>query len=252
VAAGFATAELAIDVDAMATCIRSALSDVPAISFHRGHVVTAVERTASGFRVEGRRADGAWALPCDQAVNALWGGRLAIDATVGLRVERPWVHRLKFRVLVDLPPALRHRPSATFVLGPFGDVVVYPSGVGYVSWYPVCMRGWSDEVKPPEVWEAACRGEPMPDEAADIAQRALSEADAWFPGLAAAGTRSVDAGVIFAWGDTDISDRGSELHRRDETGVLTVDGYHTVNTGKLTTAPLHALAVADAVVAQQP
>jgi hypothetical protein len=53
--------------------------------------------------------------------------------------------------------------------------------------------------------------------------------------------------VIFAWGSTDIDDPSSELHRRDVIGVGSHDGYHTVNTGKLTTAPVIALDVADAV-----
>ena len=66
--------------------------------------------------------------------------------------------------------------------------------------------------------------------------------------MAAATPIAVDAGVIFAWGATDISDRDSELHRRD-AGVESIDGYHSVNTGKLTTAPLFALDAADAVTA---
>ena len=59
--------------------------------------------------------------------------------------------------------------------------------------------------------------------------------------------RAVDAGVIFSWGQTDITDPASGLHRRDETGVQSADGYHSVNTGKLTTAPLFAVDAADRV-----
>lgn len=50
----------------------------------------------------------------------------------------------------------------------------------------------------------------------------------------------VDAGVIFAWGSTDIDEADSELHQRHDIGLLHHDGYVSMNTGKLTTAPLFA------------
>jgi hypothetical protein len=158
------------------------------------------------------------------------------------------VHRLKYRVLVDLPPSFRRLPSMTFVLGAYGDVVTYADGPAYVSWYPECMRGWSRAARPPDDWAAACRGAVPEAEQAAIGRRALVAFAALVPGLAEARVRHVDAGVIFAWGERDITARESELHRRDEIGVTSVDGYHSVNTGKLTTAPLFALEAADRVL----
>jgi glycine/D-amino acid oxidase-like deaminating enzyme len=248
VAGGFVTAELAIDLPEFAACLRGAVTAAATATFHGGHRVRRVERTGTGFVVEGTGPAGTWSRRCDQVVNALWDGRLAVDATVGLTTGRRWVNRLKYRILVDLPPALWDGPSVTFVLGAYGDVVIYPGGVGYLSWYPVCMRGWSEELATPQHWDDACRGATPVEEAEVIAREALAEADAWYPGLADARPFAVDAGVIFAWGDTDISDRDSELHRRDDTGVLSVDGYHTVNTGKLTTAPVYAMDTAAAVL----
>ena len=58
---------------------------------------------------------------------------------------------------------------------------------------------------------------------------------------------SVAAGVIFSWGATDIDDLQSELHQRHDIGPEFHDGYVTVNTGKLTSAPLFARAVRDMV-----
>lgn len=173
VAGGFATAELALDLPSLVDSVRGALAAEPAVRFVGSHRVTQVERSSCGFRVKGKGPESEWSLPCDQVVNALWDGRLTIDATVGVRTERAWVHRLKYRVLVDLPPALRRRPSATFVLGPYGDVVVYDNAVGYVSWYPVCMRGWSADLAPPEEWDAPCRGVVPVDDATILARRAL-------------------------------------------------------------------------------
>jgi hypothetical protein len=51
--------------------------------------------------------------------------------------------------------------------------------------------------------------------------------------------------VIFAWGDRDIDDHASELHSRDAVGVHDHDGYYSIDTGKLTTAPLFAQRLGD-------
>jgi hypothetical protein len=214
--------------------------------------VDAVERAAGGFRVAGTEDGRAWTLDCDQVVNALWDGRLAVDAALGLPPQRAWSHRLKYRVLVELPAALRARPSITIVLGAYGDVVVQPDGHGYVSWYPECMRGWSDALVPPAAWDAPCRGVVPEGEARELARRALRAMDPWFPGIGATRPVTVDAGTIFAFGDTDITDPASVLHRRDTIGVWSVDGYHSVNTGKLTTAPRFAVDAADAVLGRAP
>jgi hypothetical protein len=50
----------------------------------------------------------------------------------------------------------------------------------------------------------------------------------------------VKGGWIFAWGDTDIGDPKSELHRRSALGAHRQGRYLSVNTGKLTLAPLFA------------
>jgi hypothetical protein len=159
------------------------------------------------------------------------------------------LYRLKYRVLVHLPEALRSRPSATLVLGPYGDVVVHPDGEGSVSWYPVCMQEVSRDLAPPTSWDQACAGPVEGPPATDIARRSLAATDRWFPGIADARPYNVDAGIIFAWGKTDIDDPESGLHHREVIGVRSFDGYHSVNTGKLTTAPRFALEAADRVTA---
>jgi glycine/D-amino acid oxidase-like deaminating enzyme len=246
--AGFATAEVSIPVGQTAAILRGALAAAPGIALCLGHRVRAVERGGAGFRVEGSTAVGPFRLECEQVVNALWDGRLAVDAAMGLQPTRPWVHRLKFRVLAELPERLRAMPSCTFVLGPYGDVVRYADGPACVSWYPQCLRGWSADVVPPPAWDAACAGAVPAAVQAAVAADALRDFDALVPGLAAARVVSVDAGVIFAWGDSDITDPGSELHRRHDTGVASRDGYHSVNTGTLTTAPLFAEEAADRIL----
>ena len=248
VQAGFATAEVSVDLRETTAVLRRVLSAHSRIRLRLGRRVLAVARTSAGFRVEGDSAGAErWSLDCDQVVNALWDGRLVIDRGLGLLPTRPWVHRLKYRVMVERPDLLRAMPSLSFVLGPYGDVAAYPGGETYVSWYPECLRGWSTEVEPPVEWAAACTGRLPRSEQLAIGRRVLDAFDRLVPGLAGADVRTVDAGVIFSWGQTDITDPASVLHRRDETGVQSADGYHSVNTGKLTTAPLFAVDAADRV-----
>jgi glycine/D-amino acid oxidase-like deaminating enzyme len=248
VQAGFATAEVSVDLRETAAVLRRVLSAHSRIRLRLGRRIREVVRTSAGFRVEGDSAAGErWRLDGDQVVNALWDGRLNIDRGLGLMPTRPWVHRLKYRVMVARPDLLRDMPSLSFVLGPYGDVAAYPGGETYVSWYPECLRGWSTEVEPPVDWLAACTGRLPPGEQLVIGRRVLDAFDRLVPGLARAEVRTVDAGVIFSWGQTDITDPASVLHRRDDTGVQSADGYHSVNTGKLTTAPLFAVDAADRV-----
>jgi hypothetical protein len=58
---------------------------------------------------------------------------------------------------------------------------------------------------------------------------------------------SVGGGVIYALGSTDVSDPGSGFHERHDVGPRSFGGYHTVDTGKMTLAPLFALDVADRI-----
>ena len=54
--------------------------------------------------------------------------------------------------------------------------------------------------------------------------------------------------MIFAWGESDISDPHSKLHDRYQIGVHSVDRYHSVNTGKYTLVPYFGLKAAERVL----
>ena len=88
----------------------------------------------------------------DHVVNALWDGRLGLNEALGFRANRPWLHRLKYGVSFRLPSDARPPPSATFVLGPFGEVVTYGDGIIYLTWYPECLQAISTDVTPPD-WD---------------------------------------------------------------------------------------------------
>jgi glycine/D-amino acid oxidase-like deaminating enzyme len=51
---------------------------------------------------------------------------------------------------------------------------------------------------------------------------------------------TVKGGVIVAWGQTDIYDPASELHRRFEIGITSKARFHSIDPGKLTMAPYFA------------
>ena len=150
---------------------------------------------------------------------------------------------------VRWPASFPAPPSATVVSGPFGEVVRYPDDTVYLTWYPACVRGYSREVSPPAAWETHPTGS-LRD---DIVRGTVHGLARLVPGLATLDEKhqsdaTVKGGVIVAWGETDIDDPRSELHHRFAIGVTTEDGYHSVDPGKLTMAPLFAQHCADRVI----
>lgn len=249
-AAAFGTAELAVDTDYLSQLVADTLRREPALELRCGHTLRAAERRAEGFRLEGDGPEGAWSVAARQVVNATWEQLYAVDEMVGLAPPRGWLHRLKFRVLARLPDELeRAAPSATMVLGAYGDVVVRPGGSSYLSWYPEGLQGWTEALSPPKDWDDPCRGDTPADQAAALAEKVLAAIDAWMPGVARSRVEQVDAGAILAHGRSDVDDPESGLHSRMVTGVTSLQGWHSLNPGKLTTAPLHALEAAEAVLA---
>jgi hypothetical protein len=181
-----------------------------------------------------------WHAAGDIVVNCLWDGRLVVDRSVGLVPDRPWVHRLKYRLLGRLPERLRGLPSMTFVLGPYGDLVSYPSGQTYLSSYASCVTGCTSALAPPAAWQAPCHGE-VPAQVATAVQRdVLTALDAILPGIGETQVDIVDAGMIFSWGDGSLVNPDSEVHRRCDTGVHRREGYFSIDTGKFTNAPYYA------------
>jgi glycine/D-amino acid oxidase-like deaminating enzyme len=245
VASGFATAERSISTERLAILVRSAIRDSSAIEFLGAHEVTHVSRCGDRFLIEGVSKDRSFALLSDQVVNAAWDGRLALDEQMGLH-HFGWVHRLKYRVIVRLPRCAA-APSATMVLGRYGDVVMRPDDTAYLSWYPTAMRGWSHDLRPPESWQGPCSGIVGHQDFETIYRETLSAISQWYPALTGAVPECVDAGIIVAHGTTDVDDPASGLHARTRVGVTSLGGYHSLDAGKLTTAPMFAVQAAQQV-----
>jgi glycine/D-amino acid oxidase-like deaminating enzyme len=247
--AGFATEERAIGTEALALALRRALAEHPRIALRCGHAARSIEPDGSGFRVEGEGAAGPWRIRARQVVNATWERRLDFDRQLGLAPPPDLLHRLKFRVIVRVPDALEGAPSVSMVLGRYGDVVIRRDGTAYLSWYPAGLRGWSHDIVPPQSWDRPCRGDVEPALAREIAEGILAGVGSWYPGLFASRPILVDAGAIVALGRSDVDDASSGLHDRTRIGVSSHGGYHSVDPGKLTTAPMFAVAAADRVEA---
>lgn len=247
IVAAFATPEIAIDAAVLADFVRERLaeeSNIRAIvNANVVDVAAAGPRLEVNFEAAGARCREVY----DHVVNTLWDGRLAIDATFGLRPARPWLFRVKYYLRADAAAPISPPTSTTIVLGAFGDVVGYSNGAVYLSWYPAGVRQVSRELQlsgwPRVLDEEAAGG---------IRQSILSGLAGIVPALAKLDRERIEAsevrgGVIFAWGSTDIDDPASELHTRADVGARSYGRYHSINTGKLTLAPLFAKTTADRI-----
>lgn len=248
VVARFRTDERAVDARALAEILRRRVADEPRIRFVGGTTITGVVRASDRYGISAVDEEGSPAdLPSYRhVVNCLWESRLVVDRTVGRDPTHPPLHRLKHGVFLRLDQPRDDLPSTTFVLGQFGDIVNFGAGRLYLSWYPVARTALSRELAPPG-WPGTV------DEATATAmvERTLTAFGRLVPavdGLAeSVVAREVPGAVIVAAGRTDIDDPRSQLHERSAIGVWSERGYHSVDPGKYTMAPLFATEVADRI-----
>lgn len=246
VRAAWRSGERSVDSRAVAQCYREALVAEPKIRTFFEHPVkraSALEDGRIALEIEHAGAQGTEVY--DRVANACWEGLLALDASFGARPERAWLHRFKLGSWVALKDGAPSVPSVTVVLGPFGDVSNFGRRELYVSWYPACMIASSSALVPPD-WRETL-DEATREMACTRSLAALGELVPALAGLAPGDIESVDTrgGVIFAWGETGIEDRASELHTRHAIGVRSWGNYHSVNTGRFCTAPMFALETCD-------
>ncbi|HEU5143746.1 MAG TPA: FAD-dependent oxidoreductase [Dermatophilaceae bacterium] len=234
VVAGFRVPERSVDTRWVADQLAAAVSAEPGIDLRMATTVHRVSPLASihgPWQVQG---DPGLDESFDLVVNALWDGRLMVDATAGLVPQGDWTHRYRLCVFVRTHRAVDLR-SAVVAVGPFGDVKNFGDRDFYLSWYPVGLVAQGEEVAPPEP--------PQLDADAELAfvhevRRGLE------PLLPAVGRvfdeaekTLVRGGHVFARGTGFIGDRRSALHRRDRYGVERRGSYLSIDTGKYSTAP---------------
>lgn len=238
--AAFDTPEVAINPVELAGALSAYIAAHPRIEVRLGRTVKSVAIEGEKVRTHSDGNDGPSSDLFDHVVNALWDGRLALNAAAGLHANRPWLHRLKYGVSFRFPLGAAPPPSVTFVLGPFGEVVSYGDGLTYLTWYPECIQGISSALAPPD-WPTH-PDEPLRSRIVARTLRAISNIVPSLRGLDAESLPEacVKGGVIVAWGATDIYDPNSELHRRYDIGITSANRFHSIDPGKLTMAPYFA------------
>src|SRR5207244_10442912 len=112
----------------------------------------------------------------DVVVNALWEGRPAVDATLGIVPHAPWSHR--FRAGVFGRADQSSLCSAVLCTGPFGDIKRYRDGRFYLSWYESGLLAEGDEIDPPR-----SEAELTPERSAGVMRGTLDALSKFFPAV---------------------------------------------------------------------
>ncbi len=241
IVAGFRVPERSVRTGWIADRLCGALASEPRVTLRMG--VRVASATPLGpvdgcWRVQG---EGGVDETFDAVFNALWHGRLAIDRTAGLAPEGEWSNRYRVSLFARTSRPV-DVPSAIAVIGPFGDIKNYNGRDFYLSWYPAGLLSESTAVSPKQ---------PMPlgkQERLCLVERVGEGLGSVMPGarevLANAEDMVVEGGFVFATGQGSIADPRSSLHRRDSFGVRQYGRYFSVDTGKYSTAPWLAEALA--------
>jgi hypothetical protein len=177
--------------------------------------------------------------PFDFIINASWEGRLNLDEQVFGPSDGNWFHRYKTAVILT-PENMDNIPNFTAIIGPYGDVVRYPSGRTYLSWYPAGMLSSSSNISGVKTeFSDAVKLQVALNSIAGLSQF-VPKADTVFSQCQPE-AKNVEGGIIMARGRTDIDDAMSELHQRYRIGIKQQGGYFSIDTGKYTCGPALAM-----------
>ena len=226
------TEEVAVDTILLTKQIEKIVNAISKISVRCNSYIERCEKISDGFRIYVKEHDNSLTIDSNIVVNCTWNDRYRIDQHVGFQEQTDnFSYRVKYRVIVQPRINLANEHPVTMVQGPYGDMTPYRNGLVYLSWYPLCRTYFNS--KPPSE-EIYCH-----DGLRSIAHNTLARFEELFPMLDGAIIKSCTPCTIVARGDTDVDDPESSLHRRDDTGPIGGNGWWSVNTGKLTTAPLY-------------
>jgi glycine/D-amino acid oxidase-like deaminating enzyme len=246
VVAGYRVPERSISTVAVADLMRAALVDERRIEVHTGTWINAVQRRDDGgldVITDAAPRDDAF-RGYDVVVNALWEGRPAVDAALGIVPPAPWSHR--FRAAVFARSHLTALRSAVLCTGPFGDIKHYADGRLYLSWYDAGLLAQGHDIEPPRssaLLTAARR--------AEVLEGTLNSLCRFFPLVEKLKNQveelDVEGGWVYAVGQGSLADVSSTLHRRDRFNMTIDRGYISVDTAKYSLAPWLAVRVAEIV-----
>jgi len=244
VVAGFSVPERSISTVAVADLMQQAAFSEPMIEIRPDTWIAAVERRSDG-RLDVRTAATSVNERFDVVINALWEGRPAVDASLGIQPIAPWSHRFRAAVFAHAPDA--SFPSAVLCTGPFGDIKCYADGRLYLSWYLAGLLVEGHAIEPPR--SSAVLDQSRRDTVLHDTLQALAR---YFPvvrRLRDSGIElEVHGGWVYALGQGSLADPASTLHRRDQFNMTIDRGYISVDTAKYSLAPWLAHRVAEIVV----
>jgi glycine/D-amino acid oxidase-like deaminating enzyme len=222
--AWFSTPERSVDPRIVRHHLMEAVRNEPLVEVRTRCEVLGASKATSGFRLDAATPDGPRTVNAERVVNCAWENRAGLDRQV-LGEAPAMCYRIKHQVIARAGGEHALQPL-TLVQGPYGDVVPWPNGDVYVSWYPVSRTWFGDAPKP----------DFRPDAA--VAEASLDELKKLVPGLQGFTVSGYGACHIVAAAESDIDDAGSGLHSRSMEQPVGVDGWWSLSGGKLTTAPL--------------
>lgn len=248
VVAAFDTPEIAVDVATIGAALSQRVSTDPRIELHLSSEVLSASPQDDAVNLEVRQSGETASLRFDHVVNASWEDLLHIDASAGLPPPPGSNFRWRWVVRVNAPHGAAGVGASSVVLGAFGDVVQYAAGDIFFSWYPFGRREMVTQLRPPARWSEGADAQ----DAADVRARSFAVLRGLVPALGQVGPESLAAaivypGIIYARGTTDIHDPGSGLHERHAIGARSMGTYHSLDTGKYTTAPYFARGLAQRI-----
>lgn len=267
----FKTKEMSVSPIAVAEILRKAIINSTGIRFIGNTEVLAVNLISPGnVEVEFRQDDRVTSklYPC--VTNCLWDDKLRIDQSAGIQESKQWYIRYRATLRIEANfTGLNQIPSATGILGKYGDIVNFKNKSYYISWYPLCKLAETRTSAEARLLHDHFNHGPMrvtkklvdryPSIASWIAMVAhrgfikknLQSTAVYIPAVARLqkfkNSCKLGGGVILAEGSSDIDDPRSMLHQRSAIGPAVYDSYVSVNTGKYCMAPLYALETADLI-----
>ena len=246
IVAGFTVPERSVSTCWVADRFVETLAAEPRIEQRMGTYVERVRRATDAVdsQLFVETPDGTEG-PFDIVVNALWEGRLAIDASVGLPMPASWSHRFRLSAFLRTSRAV-NMPSSVVATGPFGDVKNYNGRNLYLSWYLSGLLAEGTAVEAPQLQELDDTDRTrIIDEIIDR----LGQIVPSVRGLPCC-TEEVrlEGGWVYAAGQGSLADPTSTLHRRDRIGITRAGSYISVDSGKYSIAPWLAREVAALII----
>ena len=253
VSAAFLTEEVSIDQSGLKALLKKKILESPSIDLFLGHCVTEIAREPNDIVVECKQKDGSTtSFRSDVVFNCLWESRINFDQMMGLEGEAAHSIRLKYGLVVKADDFLRRLHSFTVIHGPYGHFVISPRHArAFCSWYPSSMKGMMEYGTIPEAWEKACEGYTSDSLIEELKINNFENFRKIIPSLTKFEILEVKAGLILAEGNSDITEKNSLLHSRNEFPIRESAGYYSVSTSKYTSAPRNTMILEQMLVSQE-